>query len=369
MAIFVSSFDNVNPFENWTTLFGPPTIVTGRTLNGALCNGTSCQKVVSNLSTMAVGLALLNQNFTGYPIIVDDSAGTVTAWFGHLGDGRFNLNISTYIDAHALVATAGPSEFVINQYEFYFFEIIVIITEFNTAYYDPTHSTVTVGVTATMYINNTPILTTTYTNSAVILNVNILTPVLNQLRSNPGNFIWDDVYINDSILGDGSVAPTDSTWDVNVVDPYLTQQLLEVLQLDNNDVYMTQQLLEALYSQFNNVYLTQQVLEIIKSNTPSNISIVCPIVNKGLIGAPYSATLIASGGVPSFTFSIVGGSLPSGLTLNSSTGVISGTATGLGTFTYTAKVTDVNNNTAQVTCAITITASSVYSNVAYPYPC
>ncbi|HEX8837838.1 MAG TPA: putative Ig domain-containing protein [Candidatus Acidoferrum sp.] len=44
-------------------------------------------------------------------------------------------------------------------------------------------------------------------------------------------------------------------------------------------------------------------------------------------GQAYSYTLSESGGVPPFTWSIVSGSLPPGLSLNTSTGVISGTPT------------------------------------------
>src|SRR5207247_1091690 len=55
-------------------------------------------------------------------------------------------------------------------------------------------------------------------------------------------------------------------------------------------------------------------------------------------GVAYSSSLTASGGVPSYTFSIVpgSGSLPGGLSLNASNGLISGTPTGYGIFNFTA---------------------------------
>jgi hypothetical protein len=55
---------------------------------------------------------------------------------------------------------------------------------------------------------------------------------------------------------------------------------------------------------------------------------------------PYSATLTANGAVGATTWAITGGSLPAGLSLNSTTGVISGTPTTLGSFTFTVSVTD-----------------------------
>ena len=49
-------------------------------------------------------------------------------------------------------------------------------------------------------------------------------------------------------------------------------------------------------------------------------------------------TFTETGGTPGFTFSITSGSLPAGLTLNTSTGVISGTPAGRGSYTFTARL-------------------------------
>ena len=51
-------------------------------------------------------------------------------------------------------------------------------------------------------------------------------------------------------------------------------------------------------------------------------------------------TLGASGGTGAYTWSIASGSLPPGLTLGASTGLLSGTPTTVGSYTFTAKVTD-----------------------------
>jgi hypothetical protein len=58
------------------------------------------------------------------------------------------------------------------------------------------------------------------------------------------------------------------------------------------------------------------------------------------IGVPYNSTVAATGGIPPYTYAIIGGSLPTGLQLNSSTGAITGTPTVLGNFTFTVQVTD-----------------------------
>ncbi|MGZ6005649.1 MAG: N,N-dimethylformamidase beta subunit family domain-containing protein, partial [Candidatus Saccharimonadales bacterium] len=60
----------------------------------------------------------------------------------------------------------------------------------------------------------------------------------------------------------------------------------------------------------------------------------------GTVGTAYSATLAASGGSSPYTWSITGGTLPAGLTLHGSTGVIDGTPTTAGTYNFTIQVSD-----------------------------
>ncbi len=60
----------------------------------------------------------------------------------------------------------------------------------------------------------------------------------------------------------------------------------------------------------------------------------------------YLYTLRASGGTAPFTWALTNGALPAGLALNGATGDISGTPTAVGTFTFTAQVTDAAQATA-----------------------
>jgi parallel beta-helix repeat protein len=69
----------------------------------------------------------------------------------------------------------------------------------------------------------------------------------------------------------------------------------------------------------------------------------------------YSATLSATGGSGSYTFSVSAGSLPSWLSLNSSTGVLSGTPTASGSATFTLKAKDTSNPNLTGTQAYTLT--------------
>jgi alpha-tubulin suppressor-like RCC1 family protein len=63
-------------------------------------------------------------------------------------------------------------------------------------------------------------------------------------------------------------------------------------------------------------------------------------LDSGATGVAYSKTLEASGGTSPYTWSVSSGSLPDGLSLNTSGGVISGTPTTSGTSTFTIRVSD-----------------------------
>jgi uncharacterized protein YhjY with autotransporter beta-barrel domain len=61
-------------------------------------------------------------------------------------------------------------------------------------------------------------------------------------------------------------------------------------------------------------------------------------------GTPYRATVTATGGSTPYTYTVTAGALPPGLTLNSSTGQITGTPTTIGNFTFTILARDINGN-------------------------
>ncbi|WP_374089793.1 N,N-dimethylformamidase beta subunit family domain-containing protein [Methylomicrobium lacus] len=90
----------------------------------------------------------------------------------------------------------------------------------------------------------------------------------------------------------------------------------------------------------------------------------------GIVNTAYSATLAASGGTLPYTWSITaGGSLPSGLTLNTSTGVISGTPTATGTFNFTVQVSDSTTPTPQtVSKVLSITIANTVTSTGFMSP-
>ena len=72
------------------------------------------------------------------------------------------------------------------------------------------------------------------------------------------------------------------------------------------------------------------------------------------VGVPYTSALVASGGTPPYTYSITSGSLPPGLSLNTSTGAITGTPTTAGTYNYTAQAIDSTGAIGNSSCGITV---------------
>jgi sugar lactone lactonase YvrE len=101
-------------------------------------------------------------------------------------------------------------------------------------------------------------------------------------------------------------------------------------------------------------------------NPPSGLTVITKGLPRGDAGSPYFQTLSAVGGAAPYTWSIVSGALPAGLSL-SSAGVISGTPTTAGSSTFTVTVTDSStppqtasqNLTINVVVPLTITTTNL----------
>lgn len=86
------------------------------------------------------------------------------------------------------------------------------------------------------------------------------------------------------------------------------------------------------------------------------------------LNGTYNQTIIASDGTAPYTYAVISGSLPTGLSLNTSTGQISGTSTTAGTFSFTIGATDANANTGSRSYSVTVSTSvCINSTTALPF--
>jgi Putative Ig domain len=90
---------------------------------------------------------------------------------------------------------------------------------------------------------------------------------------------------------------------------------------------------------------------------------VTPTLPSGAVATGYSASLVATGGVPPYTWSLSSGQLPSGLRLNSQSGTITGTPVLVTTSPFTVQVTDsVGSPAASQNLSISIVVGTVNTN-------
>ena len=72
----------------------------------------------------------------------------------------------------------------------------------------------------------------------------------------------------------------------------------------------------------------------------------------------YSQQITAGGGIGPYTYAVTAGALPGGLTLNTSTGLISGTPSASGSFNFTITGTDSNGCAASRAYSVSIPTTS-----------
>jgi subtilisin family serine protease len=102
-----------------------------------------------------------------------------------------------------------------------------------------------------------------------------------------------------------------------------------------------------------------------------SIAVIAPLtITSGTLpgatrSAAYSTTLTATGGSGTYTWSLGAGTLPAGLAL-SSAGVVSGTPTTAGTFSFTAKVTDSAARSTTKVVTVTVAVPLAISTTSLP---
>jgi hypothetical protein len=93
------------------------------------------------------------------------------------------------------------------------------------------------------------------------------------------------------------------------------------------------------------------------SSVPS-LAVSTSSLPSAVVGSSYLAQLSATGGAGSYSWSVSSGSLPAGLSLNPTTGVISGTPTAAGTSSLTLAVSDPGPPRQQASAALSVLVSA-----------
>lgn len=94
----------------------------------------------------------------------------------------------------------------------------------------------------------------------------------------------------------------------------------------------------------------------IAESSVTTLTITTASLNSGRTGQSYSETLSAN--MSGVTWSVISGNLPAGLTLNQSTGVISGIPTTAGTYTFTVRAVS-SSQSAEKSFSITVTQAGI----------
>jgi len=92
----------------------------------------------------------------------------------------------------------------------------------------------------------------------------------------------------------------------------------------------------------------------VSSATVGCLTIVTASLPEGNVGRRYSAQLGVSDGIPPYSFRVVSGSLPPGLTLRANTGTIMGAPIAAGTFSFRVEVTSSGGSSDQKDLGIVI---------------
>ena len=99
-------------------------------------------------------------------------------------------------------------------------------------------------------------------------------------------------------------------------------------------------------------------VDVVLQPVATPLAVTTASLPQGFVNAAYSATLSASGGTNPYSWSIVAGALPVGFALNSTNGLISGTATNTGTFSFTALVRDSSSPAQVASNTLSLSVSS-----------
>lgn len=307
---FLCSFDNASPFAGWTG--GQQAIVPGRTIDGnqmAAIGGTLYKTFGVTYSSISMGCSYKTNGYSN-PIVYFGKTGSPSfdgIGVKHFGDGRVR-----FVDWGPGTPIGDVSNGLIIPKDVWINLQFQILTQLLVSgSYQIVYNALINGMLVCSYA-------TTAATAPAFNSLNLLAP------GGGSQCIFDNVWcdwIDAALWGDLTVNPDDATVEADNV----------------------------------NIRSTQHGIEILAAIPEYDLNLVCPVSSTGYQNFSYSQFIIASGGTPPYSaYSITAGSLPTGLSLNSATGEISGIPTVTGTFWFTESVTDSTTTTVEINCAITI---------------
>ncbi|MCX6589795.1 MAG: Ig domain-containing protein, partial [Acidobacteria bacterium] len=96
---------------------------------------------------------------------------------------------------------------------------------------------------------------------------------------------------------------------------------------------------------------------------PLAFSTTSPLPDHSSSGGSYSVSLAAAGGLPPYTYARLSGAFPAGISLNPTSGLLSGSANTAGAYDFTIEVTDSNGRKAIRTFSMNVISTIAIANV------
>jgi len=109
-----------------------------------------------------------------------------------------------------------------------------------------------------------------------------------------------------------------------------------------------------------------KALSIVVAAAPPALQVTTTSLPAGTVGTSYSATLAATGGSGAYTWSVVAGAPPAGVTLTAATGALGGTPTAAATASFTVQVQDGAGHTATKALSIAVAPALVVTTASLP---
>jgi hypothetical protein len=108
------------------------------------------------------------------------------------------------------------------------------------------------------------------------------------------------------------------------------------------------------------------LITIATTDSSSPLAISTTALPQALVGSAYTGTLVAAGGTSPYTWSIISGALPVGLSLAANTGIISGTLASSGNYSLGIKATDSSSPAQSVMATLALSVAAAPPVVTEP---